>query len=177
MKVCKLCGNEFPIKQIINGKEHNLQSRLYCLECSPFGKHNTKQLHSSNKANIQQIAKICSKCKLEKDLSEFYNKRDNSGTSRYCKKCAIEQVFTRQRNFKIQCINYLGDKCEICDYSKCADALEFHHINPSEKEFCVSKAKCTTFSDKIKSELDKCQLLCANCHRETHSNSCTPGGI
>lgn len=57
--------------------------------------------------------------------------------------------------------------CSRCGYNKCAGALHFHHIDPSEKEFMISKAFCRSMSkDKLDKELKKCILLCANCHAE-----------
>lgn len=70
---------------------------------------------------------------------------------------------------KLKAVNYLGGKCAICGYDSCVEALEFHHINPEEKEFAIS-GKFNISWEKLKHELDKCQLLCANCHRELHSN-------
>ena len=68
----------------------------------------------------------------------------------------------------MQCIEYKGGKCENCGYNKYEGALEFHHIDVSKKDFSISRAKLTSFSDDVKLELDKCRLLCANCHREEH---------
>lgn len=56
--------------------------------------------------------------------------------------------------------------CAICGYSKCDAALEFHHTNPEDKKFQVTAR--TTGYKKIVEELNKCILLCANCHREIH---------
>jgi len=70
---------------------------------------------------------------------------------------------------KLKAVNYLGGKCAVCGYDSCIEALEFHHINPEEKEFAIS-GKFNISWEKLKSELDKCQLLCANCHRELHSS-------
>lgn len=51
MIVCKKCKSEFKIRQVIDGKTHNLQRRKFCLNCSPFGQHNTRNLlNSKNKA-------------------------------------------------------------------------------------------------------------------------------
>jgi formate-dependent nitrite reductase cytochrome c552 subunit len=47
--------------------------------------------------------------------------------------------------------------------------LEFHHLEPSEKDFGIGSKGHTRSFEKIKLELDKCNLLCANCHREEHS--------
>ena len=63
-------------------------------------------------------------------------------------------------------IEYKGSKCQICGYSKYAGALELHHINKSEKSFGIGDKGYTRSQEKVKEELDKCILLCANCHRE-----------
>ena len=67
-------------------------------------------------------------------------------------------------------INYKGNKCSKCGYNKCIQALELHHKNPEEKEFTINNAimvKNYKFKN-IKKEVDKCILVCANCHREIH---------
>jgi hypothetical protein len=66
---------------------------------------------------------------------------------------------------KLQAIKYMGGKCIICGYSRCLRALHFHHIDPQDKEFDIS-TKTNWF--KIKEELEKCILVCANCHMEIH---------
>lgn len=68
---------------------------------------------------------------------------------------------------KIRAIKYLGGKCSKCGYSRCYAALEFHHRDPDEKELEWNKLRKRAWSS-IKEELDKCDLLCANCHREVH---------
>ena len=88
--------------------------------------------------------------------------------SPYCKPCSSAEVAVRKLRLKIQCVEYKGGKCEICGYNKCIDALEFHHLDPSQKNFLLSKIKSASLSEKIKKELDNCQLLCSNCHREKH---------
>jgi predicted HNH restriction endonuclease len=85
-----------------------------------------------------------------------------------CKICHNALTLKRQRDRKKQAIEYKGGKCELCGYSKCQDAFDFHHTDPEQKEFNLSAGKFTSFN-KFKSELDKCMLLCANCHREIHS--------
>lgn len=70
---------------------------------------------------------------------------------------------------KRRAIEYKGGCCELCGYSRCVEALEFHHEDPSEKEFGLGQRGLTRSWEKIKAELDKCQLLCANCHREVHA--------
>lgn len=67
---------------------------------------------------------------------------------------------------KLVLVEYKGGKCERCGYSKCIHALEFHHLNPLEKDFNISSSSKPI--EELKKEVDKCQLLCANCHREVH---------
>ena len=64
-------------------------------------------------------------------------------------------------------VEYKGGKCEFCGYDKCIEALEFHHIDETTKEFAISGS--TKSLEKQKKEADKCYMLCANCHRELHS--------
>ncbi|MDO8564827.1 MAG: HNH endonuclease signature motif containing protein, partial [bacterium] len=63
-------------------------------------------------------------------------------------------------------IAYKGGKCMICGYCKCDGALELHHVDPKQKSFSVGAKGYTRSWEKVKEEIDKCVLLCANCHRE-----------
>lgn len=66
-------------------------------------------------------------------------------------------------------IAYKGGKCQCCGYNKYVGALEFHHINSEEKDFGISAKGYTRSWKRVKEELDKCILVCANCHREIHA--------
>lgn len=70
-------------------------------------------------------------------------------------------------NIKQRLIDYKGGKCQICRYNRCINALEFHHINPKEKDFTISGG--TKSFNTLKLEVDKCILVCSNCHREIHA--------
>ena len=72
----------------------------------------------------------------------------------------------RQR-LKERATYVLGDKCACCGYNKCIQALEFHHLNPAEKDFSFSDNTNRSWEDTRK-EIQKCILVCANCHREIH---------
>ncbi len=69
---------------------------------------------------------------------------------------------------KQQMIDMMGKECQICGYKKTNSALEFHHINPENKDFNFNMA-CNLPLEKIINELKKCILVCANCHREIHA--------
>ena len=66
-------------------------------------------------------------------------------------------------------VDHKGGKCQICGYGRCIDALEFHHTYSSKKDFGISNKGYTRSWKRVKEELDKCTLICANCHRELHS--------
>lgn len=108
-------------------------------------------------------------------LSDFYSyriKQDNREVFHTsCKTCHNEHSTIRARIFKINCLDYKGNKCEVCGYDKCTGALDFHHLDESKKEFAINRRSKSTLDDDIRSELDKCQVLCANCHREVHYKS------
>lgn len=65
-------------------------------------------------------------------------------------------------------VEYKGGKCSLCGYDKSYAALQFHHRNPKEKSFSISNPKTRSW-EKIKIELDKCDILCSNCHAETEN--------
>lgn len=77
-----------------------------------------------------------------------------------------ESVMLWRKKTKKKLIDYKGGKCELCGYSRCERALEFHHTNPNEKDFSIS-GRSLSF-DKLKKEVDKCMLVCSNCHSEIH---------
>lgn len=85
-----------------------------------------------------------------------------------CKKCRTEAVSLKRRRNKLKLVKYKGGKCERCGYDKCIDALEFHHLDPTEKEIPIGSGDIKSF-EKLKKEADKCILLCSNCHKEIHS--------
>lgn len=163
--ICNKCGLVFKTKQIIDGKERNLQNRKYCLSCSPFNIHNTKNLLLNN--NVDENYKLCLKCGLVKHISNFRKRKKENGFSSYCIECSRKHDVDRFRRYKQEAVDYKGGKCEICGYKKCIGALEFHHVNPGEKDSDFHKMKRRNFNS-FKSELDKCIILCSNCHREIH---------
>jgi hypothetical protein len=80
----------------------------------------------------------------------------------------IAAVSKRRKMIKQMAIEYKGGKCIFCGYDKYAGALDFHHIDESQKLFNLSVKGLTRSWERTKAELDKCVLVCANCHREIH---------
>lgn len=85
-----------------------------------------------------------------------------------CASCRTEAVQRRREKLKEMALEYKGGKCVSCGYSKCTAAMEFHHTSPEHKDFSISNSGHTRSWERVKSEVDKCLLLCANCHREEH---------
>jgi hypothetical protein len=130
----------------------------------PFESKNFSNQGSKNYGN----SRVCPKCKNECNISEFYNRRGKVGGSVYCKKCTTKQVVERTKKLKQQMVEYKGGCCQICGYNKYIGALDFHHLNPSEKDFTIAHMRQYKFDEIVKNELDKCLLVCSNCHREIH---------
>lgn len=102
----------------------------------------------------------CSEC-FSKYLSKLRKEKRNYYT-RYKKKCAEKK--------KLKAIEYLGGKCEKCGYKKCKRALTFHHRERKLKEGNLSLMFQNYNWEKIRKELDKCILVCFNCHMEIEEN-------
>lgn len=116
---------------------------------------------------VMQEPKICLKCQ-----QEFYPKKQ-AKQRKYCYNCVPEDSYTTgaslRQLIKQWALDYKGNQCSICGYNKCNDALEFHHLNPKEKEFNISDRNIKLDWPEIQKELDKGIIVCANCHREIHS--------
>ncbi len=80
----------------------------------------------------------------------------------------VEAVRKRRIKLRQMARDYKGGKCEICGYKKCSRALSFHHLDPKLKSFGLSDKGLTRSWNKIQEEIDKCILVCANCHMEIH---------
>ena len=90
--------------------------------------------------------------------------RTYADRAEYLKKAVAD----RRRKLKEMAIDYGGGKCQVCGYDKCKRALSFHHKDYKQKDFGLSARGLTRAWEKIQKELDKCVLVCANCHMEIH---------
>ncbi|MBR9705542.1 hypothetical protein GOV14_00755 [Candidatus Pacearchaeota archaeon] len=144
MKTCKKCGEIIKGRQFVNGKYRNFQRRKYCLKCSPFGSGNTRKLEAPIKFDV-----CCRK------------KRDTEKYLKWQKKARKER--------KNKLVEAFGSCCSFCKYDRCHKALEFHYVDPSEKNITISTLGILTKWVKIIKEIKKCIMVCSNCHREIHS--------
>lgn len=153
MLECKKCLSKFPISLLIDGKKRILNKRKYCLDCSPFKANNRIKLEVSLPVGV---CKECSK-------SYTYDKTKGHRRNR-CGSCITTK---RRKSIKEKAVLSKGGKCMACGYSKYLGALDFHHRDERTKSFTIATAYNMSW-DKISLELEKCDLLCSNCHREKH---------
>lgn len=115
-------------------------------------------------------ARICEIC------GQSFQIIDMGYTRKYCYQCSpkvdincshAQNITIKRRAIKEMLINYKGGKCVRCGYDKCARALQFHHNDPTQKDFGISKQLNRDITE-LKAEVDKCILVCANCHAEIH---------
>jgi hypothetical protein len=87
----------------------------------------------------------------------------SSGRHR-CSKCNTDAVVRGRRRVKERLVEEAGGKCVRCGFSEHPAGLQFHHLDPSEKEFAVSHKGVTVALERTRAEARKCVLLCATCH-------------
>ena len=154
MPICTICGKIFPNHEIIEGKYKNISKRKTCLDCVPFG---SVRLNKERKPS----GLFCIKC------GKFLSGNQRKYCSRNCQ--TSSHMMRHSREKKRKAVEYKGGKCQKCGYNKCLGALEFHHLIPDEKEYNLDQQKLARWGwEKLKKELDKCILLCSNCHKEEH---------
>lgn len=173
VRFCIGCGREIEKRVLYDGQWHRLGGRKYCLSCSPYkSRRGTLLWHARRQAGVPAGHRRCPRCDEVQPFSEFHkNKSTSTGYHTYCKRCARKVQRERHNVFRASCIEHAGGKCIKCGYSRCVAALEFHHRDPGAKDFQLSKAPgqdSLPLSDTIRAELDKCDLVCANCHAEIH---------
>lgn len=121
--------------------------------------------------------KCCPSCGEIKPRTEFYKavKRGKRVHGSWCKKCMKRQVLERQRKNKERYVKQKGGCCQavidgrLCGFNTYYGALEFHHVDPNEKDSKISSLTRRADSPEVQAELAKCVLVCSNCHRMIHA--------
>ncbi len=86
-----------------------------------------------------------------------------------CKRCRMERVARRRREIKRTLVKEAGGKCVLCGYDRHMEALQFHHLDPRQKEFHLGQGGVSRSLARCRAEASKCALLCANCHAEVEA--------
>lgn len=136
-----------------------------------------KKKDIKNETDIKNVIKICVVCKKEFETNIYAKDSCSKECRSVFKKNYLKNrgymykyIHDWRKNNKKRAIEYKGGKCIKCGYDKCYAAMDFHHINKNDKDFDISK-NCNLSFEKIKEELDKCVILCSNCHREFHDTN------
>jgi predicted transcriptional regulator len=126
----------------------------------------------TNYVELKDDEKYCYQCETIKNRSDFYSKhQEGKDLQHQCKFCANKQKVDRGRIVKIKMIEYKGSECEHCSLklkNSHPAVYDFHHMDPNEKDINFTSVKYWKW-EKIVDELDKCNLLCSNCHRIEHA--------
>lgn len=123
-----------------------------------LGIHRTTVVKQMKKFGIERIVSNC--CLI----------CNNKTTSRR-KRCDTCNTKIRRYRAKKAAVDYLGGECNRCGWKGNLAGYDFHHLNPEEKDFNPSAVELANKSwGKVKEELDKCELLCAICHRIEHND-------
>ena len=155
---CIVCGKEF---------EALRSTKKYCSDdCI----NAMRRMKWANREKIQKEKGVSEKqCPI---CGKIFNPKSAAANQRTCcYECMPDGVQLTRGAFLGLLKKQKGGKCSRCGYDKCLKALEFHHIDPSKKDFTISNDHFR-LKDAIE-ESKKCILLCSNCHKEFHDNMWT----
>ena len=128
-----------------------------------FGEGSTRAAKAAGKATVMRTCR-------RHGVTAFW--LEGRGDYR-CKRCRMERVSQRRRKMKLLLVAEAGGRCALCGYDRCVGALHFHHVDPSSKRFHLSMQGATRSLAAARAEMEKCTLLCANCHAEVESGLVT----
>jgi hypothetical protein len=113
--------------------------------------------------------KLCTKCKQFKSLDLFsQDRRHPDNKQSWCRPCGYALKKEKRLINKQKAVQYKGGCCNRCgELFECLDVYDFHHRDPAEKEDSLNRLMNSRW-ENIVPELDKCDLLCSNCHKITH---------
>ena len=179
-KLSNLEGNIYGTWKVTSFAEIRNQHTYWNVECCHCGEKRVIEgchlKNSSAKTCICSEQKETRKCPI---CQNDYNVPVKS-TRKFCYECSPYYEHSSGRALTITAIRkavkrnlvkHKGGKCQLCKYDRCIEALQFHHINPDEKDFQISDlTKYTPEAiQECFDEIEKCVLVCSNCHAEIHS--------
>ena len=153
---CAVCGKEF---------EAQKSTKKYCSNECVNAMRRTRWTNRDKIEKKQQLMpeKECPICN-----KKFRPKNAAANQRICCYDCMPDGVQLTRGGFLAKLKEARGGKCIKCGYNKCIKALEFHHLDPSKKDFTISNDYFKLL-DAV-NESKKCILLCSNCHKELHDN-------
>jgi len=155
MRTCERCGSEFPVKVSISGKIRNLQRRKYCIECSPFGGHNTVRLHEDKP---RYACKQCGKSILRRTYCS------NKCQQQFAFTCRVKRTVEAGK-IEMPCVPQTArrimfklreHKCEICgrvEWEGRKIPLVLDHQNGNSTDWALTNLR----------------FICPNCDAKTET--------
>jgi hypothetical protein len=122
-------------------------------------------------------SKICNRCKKDLPVTEFHrvpkkSKHSSGGWRFICKECDKAYSIAKATRARVRNTAYVLEYWGTHPCVKCGEGrpyvLDFHHRDPSEKFYNMDYCKRNLGLETLKAEIAKCDVLCANCHREVH---------
>ena len=152
---CIICGKEF---------EAQRSTKKYCSQdCA----NAARRIRWANRPRQEKVEKLMPEKQCQLCGATFRPKNSAANQRSCCYTCMPDGVQLSRGGFLARLKELRGGQCVRCGYNTCLQALEFHHIDPSKKDFTISNDNFK-IADAIK-ESKKCILLCSNCHKEFHA--------
>ena len=155
------------VKCIVCGKEFEAQksTKRYCSnDCG----NAMRRIRWANRDKIEKKQQLMPEKECPICNKKFRPKNSAANQRICCYDCMPDEVQLTRGGFLAKLKEAKGGKCIKCGYNKCLKALEFHHLDPRQKDFTISNDRFK-IADAV-AESKKCILLCSNCHKELHDN-------
>ena len=177
LRICTKCME--PRVRFYKNKHRPDGLDVWCVECrTSYNEIYRARIEIPIKVQNPEIAghAYCCSCKQLKSMSEFHkNKSRKGGYALQCKTCSKRYVHTGYKKniryiaTKKEIILEFGGGCCRCGYNEFLSALGFHHVNPTEKEYSPGDIIRKGNIERSFAEINKCVLLCTNCHSSLES--------
>lgn len=172
IKICSKCGDEKPHRWICDKRKRNGGCpAAMCREC----RAKMDKIRHKNPIQKQPVVIQCCKSCGDNNPHSWLadSRRETGGYYRHiCVECHKLVMKTNWRTLKRMAIDFLGGECIKCGIrDDCYAIYDFHHKDINKKDFNIGdlfKGKYPRQFEEIKTELEKCELLCSNCHRRLH---------
>jgi transposase/predicted RNA-binding Zn-ribbon protein involved in translation (DUF1610 family) len=144
-------------------------------------KYNLKTKGKAGARTINAVSsdglKKCNACLQEKDLSNYVLRKDRPGVyTTTCNACVSKSIIEKEKKVKSHLVSLCGGKCAKCGGVFENSQYDFHHTDPEHKDFKISEKKHSNLQ-LVLSELEKCIMVCSNCHNHIHHEMKESQGI
>ena len=154
---CSRCESYLPLDEFDKCKPKTYGLKTWCKTCrKDYRKENSATLAQRKRQYyLDNHEEICRKNRHRRRKNRQKINAQNKG---------------RMVKLKQKFVELAGQKCQRCGYDEFNSGLEFHHIDPESKDSTPTKVIYSGDFDAAYSELDKCALLCRNCHQAFHAD-------